>query len=337
MDSVTIRNLELLKTIQVCQDHPELEPELLKAILEVSKSSAIVELKDCSIGHDQTVFSIKTDSSFEAIIKIPLSSYREKDDSDFFPMHLPNKQAWLLKALEQQKQILCPHLLYLDPKNKFFIETFVPEANLKEVMDQVSENEMKHILNDLGTTMKGLHQVKSMKFGYISFDDNNHGKFDNWLDMFNEYHKSLEECTEVVDMDEAIVQKIKEIYNEQRDYLASFNEPCLLHADLSFNNIRVRRENEKWRLSAVIDFADVLSGDPLLDFGQFLGDRCGDWKVIDLMEETYLDGAKFTTSQRKLIRFYAIYYCLWWLAGSIGLEKTQCVDTLYHLVNMKFD
>jgi len=329
--------LDLLNTIQVCQEHPELVPELLKAMLEVSKSSAIIELRDYSIGHDQTVFYIKTDSGFEAIVKIPQSSYREMDDSGFYPMHLPNKQAWLLETLENQKNILCPRLLFLDPNNKFFVETFVPEANLKEVMEKVSENEMQLILNNLGSTMKGLHQVKSKKFGYISLDNDNHGKFDNWLNMFHEYHESLRECTQMVDMDEFTVQKIKEIYNEQKDYLASFNEPCLLHADLSFNNIRVQRENEKWRLSAIIDFADVLSGDPLLDFGQFLGDRCGDWKVIDLMEETYLDGGKFTISQRKLIRFYAVYYCLWWLAGSIGLEKAQCVDTLYRLVNMLFE
>jgi len=88
-------SFDSLKQIHVCKEHPELIEQLHHVISDLSGGSFLSEVKDHSIGTDQVVFYIKTDSSFEAIIKVPKVAYQEKDESspNFFPMHLPSKQA----------------------------------------------------------------------------------------------------------------------------------------------------------------------------------------------------------------------------------------------------
>jgi len=238
--------------------------------------------------------------------------------------------------LENRKDVICPQLLYLDPNDKFFIETFLPEANLGEARD-VSEDEFRGIMHDFGRNVKSLHDIKLKKFGNIALEGVGQGRFDNWLDMFWDFFPCLKECAKEINMDEATYERIKEIYAEQKDYLIAFNDPRLLHADLSYNNTRVCPKNGKWSFSGLIDFADALAGDPLFDFGEFLGDCSGSWKEVSLMEETYLDGGKFTTTQRKLIRFYAVYFCLWWITVTHKEKKEKHSKTLYNLVNMRFE
>jgi len=332
-------SIDLLKTIKVCQDHPELAEQLQKVITDLSgDSSPIAQVKDFSIGSDQVVFYVKTDSNFEAVIKVPKISFQKKDNSSsFFAMHLPIKQAWFLQTLENHKGIIAPRLLNLDANGKFFVETFLPERNLGEAED-VSDDETRMIMNELGETMRNLHSIKSEKFGYIALEGENQGRFDNWFEMFKEVNSSIDECAQAINLDEATIQKIQEIYTEQKDYLSGYNEPRLLHADLSCNNIRVHKENGKWSFNGIIDFADVLSGDPLYDFGEFLGEGCGDWKQISFMEETYFDGGKkFTIAERKRIRFYALYFCLWWIVCANEVKRAKHTKTLYTLINMTFE
>jgi len=323
---------QLLK-FPIFEEHPELL-ERVNTNIEKLFNSSILETKDFSIGTDQVVIYIKTTSNIEAILKIPKSSFRDVDDSSFFPMHIPQKQAWFLNKLKEN-DILGPRLLYLDVEGKFFIESFIPEADYKEKQNEFSQADKERIFFELGETMKKFHQMKSNKFGYMILENDNEGKFWNWFELFKEMPDSVKNCCELRGFSTDIKEKLNKIYEEQTDYLKSFNEPCLLHADLSVNNMRVRKINNEWHFSGLIDFADLLSGDPLLDFGEFLGSY-GDWEVISLMEKSYLDGGKFTQTQLKAIRFYAIYYCSWWLECYEDPKKIENCSRIYlELIEMK--
>jgi len=315
-----------LLDFSVFQSHPELIDRLSLVVQEIFHGS-IVEAKDYSIGTDQSVIYIKTTSRVEAIVKIPKSSFRNYNDSSFFPMHLPNKQAWLLGILKKH-DVLGPSLIYLDPDNKFFIESFIPEANYSEKENEFSDADKKNIMHELGKTMKKFHEIKSNKFGYMILGAENEGKFESWFDLFREVPESIKNCCALRGFGLDIQNKLEKIFEEQKEYLKTFKEPSLLHADISFNNMRVQKIKGQWHFSGLIDFADLLSGDPLFDFGEFFG-SCGDWNLISHMENGYLDGEKFTMIQMKAIRFYAVYFCLWWLEVTEDPKKIERITKTF--------
>ncbi|CAF4146003.1 unnamed protein product [Rotaria magnacalcarata] len=136
------------------------------------------------------------------------------------------------------------------------------------------------------------------------------GVYSSWLKMFEaDFHNLTEDQ-----------YPLKEIYLSMVPYLTEFNNPVLVHADISSENIRVLNGH----LNGVIDYGDCLCGDGLYDIGQFFLFAKAEWKYVDAIAQGYKlsNGAKsWTKNEKQCIRFYACYFALWLKSDNDIMEK----------------
>eukprot|EP00658_Telonema_sp_P-2_P019074 TRINITY_DN17488_c0_g1_i2.p3 TRINITY_DN17488_c0_g1~~TRINITY_DN17488_c0_g1_i2.p3 ORF type:complete len:127 (-),score=22.56 TRINITY_DN17488_c0_g1_i2:227-607(-) len=95
-------------------------------------------------------------------------------------------------------------------------------------------------------------------------------------------------------------------------HLETVDKCCALHMDIGPSNLRVEGGPGELRLSGLIDFADVMIGDPLMDFGCLLADRMGERYAVDSALEGYGTAANsMSVAQNAAVQVYAVWYLLW--------------------------
>lgn len=60
----------------------------------------------------------------------------------------------------------------------------------------------------------------------------------------------------------SLLNKIEDFYDKRKDIL-DYNDPVLIHNDLTCDNILIKDE----KISGIIDAGDCVSGDPMYEFG----------------------------------------------------------------------
>ena len=298
----------LLEKIDILSKDKELCSKLNKLLPEILRGS-IISTKDFFIGTDSNCIYVKSSSGNEAVVKIPRYLHEAQALEDQKPMHHPFKQAWILKTLKNLN-ILCPNLLYLDPDDKFLIEQFIPEKNYLEAEPEITRQERGTILSHLGQNLRLMHEVKSSKYGYLVLEKENEGSYETWVSFFDRLEGVLQECKKHGFLQDDKIQIIEDIKKDQTEYLTNFNDPRILHADLCTRNLLVKKNMTSYELSGLIDFANIIAGDPLYDIGNILCEFGGEWEVIEL-EKGYFTQGSFNNEQKKVVIFYAIWFCLW--------------------------
>ena len=154
-----------------------------------------------------------------------------------------------------------------------------------------------------------LHANKMKQFGYMS-EEPGVGVYSSWLKMFETEFDNLNENQ----------YQLKEIYISMIPYLTAFNDPILVHGDISSENIHVLNGH----LNGVIDYADCLCGDGLYDIGRFLVFVKGEWRYVDAIAQGYKlshSEKSWTNIEKKCIRFYACYFALWMASNDEIMKK----------------
>ncbi|CAM2701483.1 unnamed protein product [Rotaria socialis] len=240
--------------------------------------------------------SLKIDSS-KISSEFKLSS--DGNGMSYFPMHRPEHQAWVLELLKNEQ--VCPKLLALNSEKNYLIESYKSGQDWNEFSPEICK--------ELGEFLHVLHSIEMKKFGYMS-EQPGVGVYSSWLKMFEaDFHNLTEDQ-----------YPLKEIYLSMVPYLTEFNNPVLVHGDISSENIRVLNGH----LNGVIDYGDCVCGDGLYDIGQFLLFAKAEWKYVDAIAQGYKlsNGAKsWTKSEKQCIRFYACYFALWQKSDNDIVEK----------------
>ena len=147
------------------------------------------------------------------------------------------------------------------------------------------------------------------QFGYMS-EMPSVGVYLSWSKMFEKDFNNLSEDQ----------HRLKELYLSMIPYLAAFNDPVLVHGDISAENIYILNGH----LNGVIDYADCLCGDGLYDIGRFLLFAKGEWKHVDTLAQGYKQADKeklWTKNEKQCIRFYACYFALWMESDNEIMDK----------------
>ena len=130
-------------------------------------------------------------------------------------------------------------------------------------------------------------------------------------------------------LDAGIVEELEDLYSRHRDYLVEFNEPRLLHGDLCSDNVIVSlvaateggevaeegRDRRVYELSGIVDFCDVITGDPLYDFAEILG-ITADWKDMRGLLEGY--GRNLTEADMQVVHLYGAFLCVYFMVHDDG-------------------
>lgn len=137
------------------------------------------------------------------------------------------------------------------------------------------------------------------QFGYMS-EIPGIGIYSSWLEMFEKEFNNLNENQ----------SQLKNLYLSMKSYLNSFNDPVLVHGDISSENVIIFDDH----VNGIIDYADCLCGDGLYDIGRFFLFAQGDWKYVDALAQGYKssdENKSWTTIEKQCIQFYACYFACW--------------------------
>ncbi|KAF2077534.1 hypothetical protein CYY_001152 [Polysphondylium violaceum] len=321
----------------------------------VENVSSKYEIKDCSKGCDNNVFAItfKHDSS-RIIIRKPKSI-----DCDTPAMHTPLMQSIVMK-LYASVGVSVPSLIFLDENDEYSIETYMPENDLGEIYikpTDMNDVDKQNIFTHIGRELGKMHSIKTCGYGdikYYSKSSNDgdtpqlEGNLTEWIQFFNQdVPDQIESCLKndyyllnilqhYASVDQ-VVNDLHSLFNQAKQYLLSFNQPCLVHADVCSNNIRVSKESisdgtvTSLKYIGLIDFADGKSGDGLYDIGRILHHVYGDWSFIECIEQGYFQGdnsGKFSIDQQRIIVFYALSFCIWLLDISENNQEIIKYNTI---------
>ena len=172
-------------------------------------------------------------------------------------------------AYEQLKDkgVPIPKLLVYDDSgeiiaNKYLIISYVEGNTWKNCLNDISPEQKKALMYELGKCAARIHSVEGEKFGYIKGVDS--FLFDTWGEAFSAMvHAIMEDGRKrefplPYDLISAALEKYVDILNEVKT-------PHLVDFDLWAGNIFINAPDNT-HIAAVIDFGNCFYGDPFAEF-----------------------------------------------------------------------
>jgi hygromycin-B 7''-O-kinase len=132
---------------------------------------------------------------------------------------------------------------------KYLITTQLEgELMTREIWLNLDETEQIQVLEQLAEGLKELHATDCSK---IDFDWN--GFIEHQVETCFERQKSCQ-------VNDKILAQIPAYLNENLKLLPTDAKTFFLHGDVHFGNLRLLKNNGKWQISGLFDFADSLKG-----------------------------------------------------------------------------
>lgn len=215
----------------------------------------ILSVQNVSRGYENNVYIVRSDTD-TTVLRIP-----KKSAPLFSGKHQLLREYWAIKAWKKL-HIPMPKILVLDYSKKialfdFVIETFIP-GNHADILKSNRE-ESKPIMRRLGYYLKKMHTVRTKKYGLLRAYKV--GEKNTWRDaVLPEIQRICAKMSKKKMLPVSKIQKIKNYFDKNSDVL-QFNTPRLIHNDIYEENIILRNG----KISGIIDFGDVYSGDPIFD------------------------------------------------------------------------
>jgi len=180
-------------------------------------------------------------------------------------------------------------------------------------------------LAEAGALLRKLHAVGAPGFG-IPRSEELRGPHPSWIEhMGSVLEWAAPAVADLVDLD-----VIHDAFERHRDAIADVAQGSVLHGDLSMWHILVDPASGK--ITAVIDWADVQVGDPLLEIAVL-----GSWipKVIPRFLAGYEPDERFVERADELLTFYRVWRHTWGYRAGIedGWDESQRLSVLRDLID----
>lgn len=161
-------------------------------------------------------------------------------------------------------QSIVVHMVNISRKHFPFDYEIMDVAKGHNLFD-VAKSKKIHssILTELGKTIALVHTIKTNKFG--PFDVNLVGIYPTWKEyIYCSFDKHIRLCIKIGFIDKEIGSRVRSLFLKFGSMLKDV-DPVLLHGDLANHNVFT---DEK-RITALIDWEDAISGDPIFDIAYF--------------------------------------------------------------------
>lgn len=235
--------------------------------------------------------------------------------------------AQVLQVLHQH-QVVVPQVLFHNAEQNYIIESSIGTCDLSDIDSKQWYALPAKFWQDLGVSLKNMHSIATSNFGPLQ--SATQGQHKSWYTWFAKMDHYLAYAKQAMQIDQnaknkVLYESICTILQQMQFYLqhATF-EPCLLHADVCSNNIRVTWNDQedhqigKAQFAGLIDVADAMSGDKWYDLGRLLSHVQGEWKYIFMMQYDIL-------LDIKVIRGYAVYFALWMMYAFDNVSKYSAI------------
>ncbi len=166
---------------------------------------------------------------------------------------------------------LMPKTLMIDFTHQiidrdYLFQTFMEGEQWASIQDQLTEDDKRILLGQLGAITKQIHSVK----GGIFSSSSSQFQSSLWSDVVLE---RLQQCVQGVEsykLDATIIKDIIEVAQVHREFLDEIAQPHLLHGDLWIVNILLKRMKSGPRITAILDADGASWGDPMADWTMFM-------------------------------------------------------------------
>jgi fructosamine-3-kinase len=259
-------------------------------------------------GTFHSLYKLRSHTVGDAILRTSVSTYPYRS-FDFYI------DAWVADRLRQEG-LPVPSVYRVDISREkvsfdYQLSAEATGSTLKSF--DVNGHNGGHLLFELGSLLARLHHVSTRNFGLLDIrcilDGREcEGLLDTWSEyVFLKLDDHLRTCFEIGAISLEENKKIESIFDKMQPSL-DYVEPVLLHGDLSNSNVF----SDGRSVTAIVDWEDCLSGDPLFDiasWGTFIGN--------DARRELFLEGYR---SVRLLPDDFELKYWLYYLR--VLLAKT---------------
>jgi len=241
---------------------------LLPDELDLATATAIVKprrarsVERLTGGGNSAVFEIGCADGTAVIAKIYSDLLHWKLEKEVFVYDLLRRSAVVVPvptvlAADDSKTLL--------PKNYLVLMKLEGEHVLS-ILDRLDDDELATINRQIGALLRSLHDVRFAEFGYVDGSGvvSPHGT--NLEYMRFQFAKKLREF-ESFGGDAALAGTIERRVAEREELLAACEQPSFCHNDCHYGNVLVSR-NGGLRVTRLLDFENVLAGDPLLDLAK---------------------------------------------------------------------
>lgn len=154
------------------------------------------------------------------------------------------------RLLDDGEGCLWPYLVF----------EFMHASSLTQVRDQLSFDDKAEIAHNIGMITHCLHSVElhDMKILKPTWDYYYALLKRQWTDC-TARHRNWHS------LPKRLIDQIDEFLKSPEEIIDRYNQPVLLHGDLTADHILVIQDENEWRLKGVIDYGDALVGDPLYE------------------------------------------------------------------------
>jgi hygromycin-B 7''-O-kinase len=139
--------------------------------------------------------------------------------------------------------------------------------HVASLLDQLDDVELARINRQIGAILHSLHEVAFEHFGYVGTNGVVPSHETNLAYMRFQFAKKLREFTDLGGDDE-LRAAIERHVAEHAKLLADCARPSFCHNDCHYGNVLVLPATDGWKVSGLLDFENVLAGDPLLDLAK---------------------------------------------------------------------
>jgi aminoglycoside phosphotransferase (APT) family kinase protein len=135
------------------------------------------------------------------------------------------------------------------------------------VLDQLDDTELAQINRQIGAVLRTLHEVTFESFGYVGTDGIVEPHETNLAYMRFQFDKKLREFADLGG-DDDLRLSIERHVAERDELLVGCRRASLCHDDCHYGNVLVLPAADGRWVSGLLDFENVVAGDPLLDLAK---------------------------------------------------------------------
>ena len=263
-------------------------------------------------GRNSAVFEVRSADGRTVVVKVYSDLLHWKMAKEIFVYerlhgHNVAARAPAILAADDSKTLLTQNVLVL---------TKLDGEHVLSIIDQLDEQALVQINHQVGAILHELHELTFDRFGYVGKDGVVQPHETNLDYMKYQFAKKLHEFNELGG-DIGLRDASERYVAEHEELLADCPRPAFCHNDCHYGNLLVLPDGHGWRVSGLLDFENVVAGDPLLDLAKA---HCYSRRRSETTLAALADGyGDLRRDWRASLDIYVLYHWieLWdWLATS---------------------
>ena len=291
--------------------------------LDLTTADSLVALLDPTLGAEaitrlsggilSSVFEVQTSDGRSIVVKVYPEQLHWKMEKEVFVYELLGGHALAapvpeILAADDSKSVL---------RQNVFVMTKLDGGHVSSLLDRLNDTELAHINRQVGAFLRTLHQVRFDQFGYVGTDGIVGPHETNLAYMRFQFDKKLREFADLGG-NENLRRDIARHVAEHEELLADCPRPSYCHNDCHYGNVLVLPGAGGCQVSGVLDFENVLAGDPLLDLAKA---HCDSPRRSEMLLAALAEGyGNLRPDWRSALDLYVLYHWLelWDFLASLG-------------------